>query len=137
MPRRWVRWEAAASLPALPQRTAADACFVAPVAEPAGDATVDKEVYEQLRATGKFQVRPPAGACGHETPPCWSPARLFHPSTLRRTHARQVMDAAADEAEHSLELHLPYIVHVMARQPGAWTLVPIVVGAVSPESGGW
>ncbi len=44
------------------------------------------------------------------------------------------MDAAADEAEHSLELHLPYIVHVMRGHP--FSLVPIVVGAVSGEAGG-
>ena len=45
------------------------------------------------------------------------------------------MGLEADEAEHSLELHLPYIVHVMRGQ--AWTLVPIVVGAISTEAGGW
>lgn len=44
------------------------------------------------------------------------------------------MDADADEAEHSLELHLPYIVHVMRGRP--FTLVPIVVGATSGEAGG-
>lgn len=44
------------------------------------------------------------------------------------------MDSAADEAEHSLELHLPYIVHVMRGHP--FSLVPIVVGAVSGEAGG-
>lgn len=45
----------------------------------------------------------------------------------------QEMGPEADEAEHSLELHLPYIVHVMRGHP--FTLVPIVVGAVSSESG--
>ena len=53
---------------------------------------------------------------------------------LRATGKFQEMSAEADEAEHSLELHLPYIVHIMAGRP--FTLVPIVVGAVSPESGG-
>ena len=54
---------------------------------------------------------------------------------LAATGKFAVMDAAADEAEHSLELHLPYIVHVMRGAAPGWTLVPIVVGAVSPDSG--
>jgi AmmeMemoRadiSam system protein B len=52
---------------------------------------------------------------------------------LRATGKFKEMGGDADEAEHSLELHLPYIVHVMAGQP--FTLVPIVVGAISAESG--
>ncbi|KAL4441218.1 hypothetical protein ABPG77_011455 [Micractinium sp. CCAP 211/92] len=51
---------------------------------------------------------------------------------LRATGKFREMDAAADEAEHSLELHLPYIVHVMRGHP--FSLVPIVVGAVSGEA---
>ncbi|KAI3438094.1 hypothetical protein D9Q98_000536 [Chlorella vulgaris] len=51
---------------------------------------------------------------------------------LRATGKFKEMGGDADEAEHSLELHLPYIVHVMAGQP--FTLVPIVVGAISAES---
>ncbi|KAL4452235.1 hypothetical protein ABPG75_007897 [Micractinium tetrahymenae] len=51
---------------------------------------------------------------------------------LRATGKFQEMDGPADEAEHSLELHLPYIVHVMRGHP--FMLVPIVVGAVSGEA---
>lgn len=51
---------------------------------------------------------------------------------LRATGKFVEMGGAADEAEHSLELHLPYIVHIMRGHP--FTLVPIVVGAVSNES---
>ena len=61
----------------------------------AGDAQVDKEVYAELAATGKF-------------------------STMSRD---------VDEAEHSMELHMPYIVHLMRDQP--FTLVPIMVCALS------
>jgi AmmeMemoRadiSam system protein B len=38
------------------------------------------------------------------------------------------MPLAVDEREHSLELHLPYIHHVMAGRP--FSLVPIMVGAL-------
>lgn len=37
-----------------------------------------------------------------------------------------------DEAEHSIEMHLPYIAHMMKGK--TYTLVPILVGALSPES---
>ena len=37
-----------------------------------------------------------------------------------------------DEAEHSLELHLPYLRHVLGGE--GWALVPILVGALSRES---
>lgn len=42
-----------------------------------------------------------------------------------------LMTKAEDEAEHSLELHLPYIVHRMKGQQ--FTIVPIVVGALSAK----
>ena len=42
------------------------------------------------------------------------------------------MTLAVDEREHSLEMHLPYIVHVMGGRP--FTLVPIMVGALSEAS---
>lgn len=78
-------------------------CLLSPLDEygtPLGNARIDKEVYQQLAATGKFNV----------------------------------MEAGADEAEHSLELHLPYIVHVMRGAAPGWTLVPIVVGAISADA---
>ena len=39
------------------------------------------------------------------------------------------MQLSVDEREHSLEMHLPYIMHVMGTQP--YTLVPIMVGALN------
>uniref|UniRef100_A0A7S0L3M3 Protein MEMO1 n=1 Tax=Coccolithus braarudii TaxID=221442 RepID=A0A7S0L3M3_9EUKA len=42
------------------------------------------------------------------------------------------MELHVDEDEHSIELHLPYIVQVMQGQP--FKLVPILVGALSVQS---
>ncbi|KAK9828484.1 hypothetical protein WJX72_000241 [[Myrmecia] bisecta] len=42
------------------------------------------------------------------------------------------MELAVDEAEHSLELHVPFIAHHMGQRP--YKLVPIMVGALRPES---
>lgn len=50
---------------------------------------------------------------------------------LRDTGAFDTMSADADEAEHSLELHTPYIAKVMAGRQ--FTLVPIMVGALTTE----
>lgn len=51
---------------------------------------------------------------------------------LAATGKFDVMSRHVDEAEHSLEMHLPYIQHCMQSKP--FTLVPIMVGALSPES---
>ena len=51
---------------------------------------------------------------------------------LAATGLYEEMTLDVDETEHSLELHLPYIHHVMGSQP--YTLVPILVGALSEES---
>ena len=42
------------------------------------------------------------------------------------------MSLAVDEKEHSLEMHLPFILQAMGGRP--FTLVPIMVGALSEES---
>lgn len=42
------------------------------------------------------------------------------------------MDLSVDEDEHSIEMHLPYIIHVMRGRP--FTLVPILVGDLSKAS---
>lgn len=39
------------------------------------------------------------------------------------------LDRAVEEAEHSLEMHLPYIVHAMAGHE--YQLVPVMVGSIS------
>lgn len=50
-----------------------------------------------------------------------------------------VMDVQTDEAEHSIEMQLPYIAHVL--QGKDIPVVPIMVGSVSPavekEYGGY
>ncbi|PSC72228.1 cell motility mediator [Micractinium conductrix] len=51
---------------------------------------------------------------------------------LRATGSFKELSPSADEAEHSLELHLPYLAHVLRGQE--WSLVPVVVGALSTES---
>jgi AmmeMemoRadiSam system protein B len=76
-------------------------CLLSPhdsYATPLGPAPIDTGVYQELLATGQFEVMTPG----------------------------------VDEAEHSLELHLPYIVEVMKGRP--FTLVPIMIGAVSGGS---
>ncbi|KAH7283526.1 hypothetical protein KP509_34G011500 [Ceratopteris richardii] len=65
---------------------------------PLGDLPIDTEVYEKLKATGKFED----------------------------------MDLNVDEAEHSMEMHLPYLVQVFHGH--AVKVVPILVGALSSES---
>lgn len=52
-------------------------------------------------------------------------------ATLDKTDLFQRMDLQADEAEHSLELQLPFIQTAMRGKP--FTLVPILVGALHPS----
>ncbi|GBF89365.1 hypothetical protein Rsub_01937 [Raphidocelis subcapitata] len=76
---------------------------------------------------------------------CWlSPAREYETplgplevdqgvyEELRATGAFDTMTAAEDEAEHSLELHTPFIASVMGSRP--FKLVPIMVGALSTDA---
>ena len=44
------------------------------------------------------------------------------------------MSLKADEDEHSIEMHLPYVAKVMESQLGNFTIVPILVGSLSTES---
>lgn len=39
-----------------------------------------------------------------------------------------------DEAEHSIELQLPFLAHVMSKASREWTIVPILVGALSSKA---
>eukprot|EP00041_Stephanoeca_diplocostata_P023194 m.565081 g.565081 ORF g.565081 m.565081 type:complete len:316 (-) comp22239_c4_seq4:419-1366(-) len=48
---------------------------------------------------------------------------------LRATGKFETMPESSDEDEHSLEMHLPYIHHVMG--DNAYTLVPMLVGSTS------
>ncbi|KAL8859685.1 MAG: hypothetical protein Q9178_003799 [Gyalolechia marmorata] len=54
-------------------------------------------------------------------------------SALRSTHEFSDLPLSADEAEHSLEMHLPYIHHLIAQSSSA-KLVPILVGSTSPST---
>ncbi|PGH28086.1 AmmeMemoRadiSam system protein B [Polytolypa hystricis UAMH7299] len=62
---------------------------------------------------------------------------IAHLQTLSSTSRFTTMSRSVDEAEHSLELHLPYIHHLLRRQfPSSSTsayppLVPIMVGSTS------
>lgn len=52
---------------------------------------------------------------------------------LNETQHFEQMSASADENEHSIELHLAYIAKVMERYRGSFTIVPILVGSLSPS----
>ena len=43
------------------------------------------------------------------------------------------MSLDTDEAEHSIEMHLPYVAKVMAPKKDQYTVVPVLVGAISAE----
>ncbi|KAB0794446.1 hypothetical protein PPYR_11358 [Photinus pyralis] len=43
------------------------------------------------------------------------------------------MDLDTDENEHSIEMHLPYIAKIMDTYKDQFTIVPILVGSLSPE----
>lgn len=55
---------------------------------------------------------------------------------LMATEEFEVMSLEADEDEHSIEMHLPYIARVMQRVHEAgspFTIVPVLVGSLTPE----
>lgn len=52
---------------------------------------------------------------------------------LLSTGQFEVMSLEADEDEHSLEMHLPYLAKIMQSQRDNFTIVPILVGSLSPE----
>ncbi|KAK1549993.1 hypothetical protein Q3G72_012041 [Acer saccharum] len=51
---------------------------------------------------------------------------------LKATGKFELMDLRVDEAEHSMEMHLPYLAKLFEGHPVK--LVPILVGAVNPEN---
>ncbi|KAG5670957.1 hypothetical protein PVAND_001186 [Polypedilum vanderplanki] len=52
---------------------------------------------------------------------------------LDATKEFQWMDMKTDEDEHSIEMHLPYIAKVMEDFKDQFTIVPILIGSLSPE----
>jgi len=53
---------------------------------------------------------------------------------LLETGKFEVMSMSADEDEHSIEMQLPYIAKVMEPARGNFTIVPVMVGSLSPSS---
>jgi len=53
---------------------------------------------------------------------------------LLETDQFEMMSIEADEDEHSLEMQLPYIAKVMEPARGNFTIVPIMVGSLSPSN---
>ncbi len=51
-------------------------------------------------------------------------------SELRGSGEFEVMSRDMDEAEHSIEMHLPYVAKVMESRRGKFTVVPILVGSL-------
>jgi len=64
----------------------------------------------------------------YETPFGGIPVDRATSAALLETGAFDVMDLSVEEAEHSIEMHLPYILHVMGAT--SFELVPILVGAL-------
>ncbi|XP_060515747.1 protein MEMO1 isoform X1 [Cylas formicarius] len=52
---------------------------------------------------------------------------------LEKTGQFEWMDLDIDENEHSIEMHLPYIAKVMENYKNQFTIVPILVGSLSPD----
>lgn len=52
---------------------------------------------------------------------------------LEQTEQFSWMDMKTDEDEHSIEMHLPYIAKVMEDYKDQFTIIPILVGSLSPE----
>lgn len=50
---------------------------------------------------------------------------------LKKTGDFEFMSSRTDEDEHSIEMHLPYIFKVMESRKDSYTVVPILVGALS------
>jgi len=52
---------------------------------------------------------------------------------LMRTGEFETMSVSVDEEEHSIEMHIPYVRKVMEGAKHKWTIVPVMVGNLSPE----
>lgn len=72
------------------------------------------------------------GTTVYSTPLGDLPVDLEVNEELQATGKFETMDKRADEAEHSMEMHLPYLAKVFRGFPVK--VVPILVGALSPAS---
>lgn len=52
-------------------------------------------------------------------------------SELIATGKFEILSQQVDEEEHSIEMHLPYIAKVMESKMGAFSIVPVLVGATN------
>ncbi|VDN04723.1 unnamed protein product [Thelazia callipaeda] len=53
---------------------------------------------------------------------------------LKETGVFSLMDLRNEEAEHSIEMQLPYIAKIMEKQPAdSYSIVPVLVGSLSPS----
>ncbi|MCP9259745.1 Protein MEMO1 [Dirofilaria immitis] len=53
---------------------------------------------------------------------------------LKETGAFSLMDLRSEEAEHSIEMQLPYIAKIMEKQSrNSYSIVPVLVGSLSPS----
>ncbi|XP_019865274.1 protein MEMO1 [Aethina tumida] len=52
---------------------------------------------------------------------------------LELTGQFEWMDVETDENEHSIEMHLPYIAKVMENFKNQFTIIPILVGSLTPD----
>eukprot|EP00252_Welwitschia_mirabilis_P006454 TRINITY_DN1733_c0_g1_i2.p1 TRINITY_DN1733_c0_g1~~TRINITY_DN1733_c0_g1_i2.p1 ORF type:complete len:292 (+),score=45.37 TRINITY_DN1733_c0_g1_i2:375-1250(+) len=68
----------------------------------------------------------------YKTPIGDLPIDLEVNNELRETRKFEIMDLDVDEAEHSMEMHLPYLAKVFHGRPVK--IVPILVGALSAEN---
>lgn len=57
-------------------------------------------------------------------------------SSLMATGLFETMTAEMDEDEHSIEMHLPYVAHIMNQSTSGdgYSLIPIMIGSVSRKS---
>ncbi|PSN42752.1 Protein MEMO1 [Blattella germanica] len=52
---------------------------------------------------------------------------------LEATGQFEWMNMSVDEDEHSIEMHLPYVAKVMEDYKDSYTIVPVLVGSLTPE----
>ena len=94
---------------------------------PVGNLRVDKDTVGTLAAT----VRTAAARQVATPPRCCAVSRLARCDVWCPQGKFSEMDVQTEEDEHSIEMQLPYIAHVLQGQD--IPIVPIMVGSVSPE----
>ena len=88
---------------------------------PLGDLAINRELVQELLDTG--------GATLLQTS-----VMMMMMMMMTCGGKFEMMSLSADEDEHSIEMQLPYIAKVMAPARGNFTIVPVMVGSLSPSS---